>query len=155
MMPPIADTNIAHWHTIIVMPLTNHAKIHFYNKINPIWWFGNIDDPVPPPDYRPHSKYRVFLWRLRNPFHNSDFYVIGIADKQFKRSGRYPDRVGSPQGGWSFAVTRRKLAVLPFIFYQHGRFTFYFGWRDRGDFGIKLNYSAPPHKHVQAVQSGA
>ena len=51
-----------------------------------------------------------------------------------------PDR----DGGWDFAVARRKLVLLPFISYQRGSFNFYFGWREHGNFGIKLNVSAPP-----------
>jgi hypothetical protein len=144
MKRPPAGTN--HWRTIIVMPVTNHAKIHSYNKLNPVWWFGNIDDPIPPAWYRPGSQHRDFLWHLRNPFHNFDHYVIGVTDKKFVRSGRWPERNSNPDGGWDFEVARRRLAVLPFLSCQHGRFNFYFGWRERGDFGIKLNFSKPPEK---------
>ena len=62
------------------------------------------------------------------------------------RSGKYPERNSRPRGGWDFAVARRKLALLPFLSYQRGGFNFYFGWRERGNFGIKLNYSRPPDK---------
>jgi hypothetical protein len=77
---------------------------------------------------------------LRNPFHNFDFYVIGIADKEFVRSGRYPKKNSNPDGGWDFAVSKYKCLRLPFISYQRGKFNFYCGWRNRGNFGIKINF---------------
>jgi hypothetical protein len=150
MKRPPAGTNSARWHTVIVTPKPDLPKIHFYNKLNPVWWFGNIDDPEPPAWYRPDSKRRFFLWHLRNPFHNFDHYVIGIGDKTFVRSGRYPERNSNPDGGWDFAVARRELAVLPFLSCQHGRFNFYLGWRERGDFGIKLNFPTPPKQNHPA-----
>jgi hypothetical protein len=139
-----AGTN--HWRTVTVTPNPDLPKIHFYDRLNPVWWFGNLDDPAPPAWYRPDDKHRVFLWHLRNPFHNFDHYVIGVADKKFKRSGRWPERNSNPNGGWDFEVARRKLAVLPFLSCQRGRFNFYFGWRERGDFGIKLNFPRSPDK---------
>jgi hypothetical protein len=36
-----------------MVPRTNLPPIHFYNKINPIWWFGNVDEPRAPDWYRP------------------------------------------------------------------------------------------------------
>jgi hypothetical protein len=145
-MRPPAGTNSARWHGVEVAPKPGLPKIHFYNKFNPVWWFGNIDDPVPPAWYRPDSKHRDFLWHLRNPLHNFDHYVIGVSDKTFVRYSKYPESNSKQGGGWDFAVARRKLVVLPFLSYQHGRFNFYFGWRERGDFGIKLNFSKPPEK---------
>ena len=136
----------AKWHTVTVTPRPGLPKIHTYNKFNPVWWFGNIDDPKPPAWYRPNNKHRQAKWHLRNPFHNFDHYVIGVADKKFARSGRYPERNSNPTGGWDFEVARRKLALLPFISYQRAKFNFYFGWREHGSFGIKLNFSAPPAK---------
>jgi len=149
MKRPPAGTNSVRWHTITVRPPANQPKIHFYNKLNPVWWFKNSDEPVPPAWYKPGDKHRVTKWHFRNPLHNFDNYVIGVADKKFKRSGRYPDRNSNPKGGWDFEVARRKLAMLPFASYQRGGFNFYFGWRERGNFGIKLNFSKPPKKEPQ------
>jgi len=143
MHRPPAGTNSVHWHTITVTPPTHQPQIHFYDKLNPIWWFGNIDDPTPPAWYRPDDKHRTTTWRFRNPFHNFDHYVIGVADKKFIRSGHYPERNSKPNGGWDFEVTRRKLALLPFLSWQRGGFNFYCGWREAGSFGIKLNFSEP------------
>jgi hypothetical protein len=134
------------WHSVKVTPRPGQPKIHFCDKLNPIWWFKNLDDPVPPASYRPDDKRRVTKWYFRNPLHNFNFYVIGIADKEFVRSGRYPERNSNPNGGWTFAVSRRKCLLLPFISYNRRRFHFYFGWRERGNFGFKLNRSTPHAK---------
>jgi hypothetical protein len=125
------------------MVLVNVPKVRpaFSQKWNPIFWWGNIDDPVPPEDYRPGEKNRVRKWYFRNPLHNFTFYVIGIADKPFVRTGRYPRDVFSPEPGWNFAVCKYKWVRLPFVAYQKGRLKFYFGWRERGNFGIKLTFS--------------
>ncbi len=141
---PMKRSVTNHWQTVIVTPKPGLPKIHFYNKVNPAWWFGNIDDPAPPVWYRPDSHHRDFLWHLRNPFHNFDHYVIGIADKKFKRTSRISEGASESHSYWDFAVARRKLAVLPFLSYHRARFNFYFGWRERGNFGIKLNFPKPP-----------
>lgn len=141
---PMKQSVTNHWQTVNVTPKPGLPKIHFYNKVNPVWWFGNIDDPAPPAWYRPDSHHRDFLWHLRNPFHNFDHYVIGIADKKFKRTSRVSESASESRSHWDFAVARRKLAVLPFMSYHRAQFNFYFGWRERGNFGIKLNFPKPP-----------
>jgi hypothetical protein len=108
--------------------------------LNPVWWFGNADDPVPPEWYRAGKSCRNFMWHMRNPFHNFDFYVIGIADKSSTRLGPFPRQLSNPNGGWNWAVCRYKWVRLPFVDYQRGRFEFYCGWRTAGNFGFKLNY---------------
>ena len=84
---------------------------------------------------------RKLTWSLRNPGHNFTFYVIGIEDKVFLRVGRYADRVANPNGGWNWAVCHYRWLRLPFIDYHSGRFEFYFGWRNGGNFGMKLNFA--------------
>lgn len=111
-----------------------------FQKWNPIWWFGNVDDPEPPEWYRPGSTNRRWLWRLRNPLHNFTFYVIGIADKPFTRTGKFPNAVFAPDGGWNRAVARYKCVCLPFVSFNGTRCRFYFGWRERGNFGCKMNF---------------
>lgn len=111
-----------------------------FQKWNPIWWFGNVDDPVPPDWYRPGSPNRRWLWQLRNPLHNFTFYVIGIADKPFTRTGRFPNAVFAPEGGWNWAVARHQCVRLPFLSYHGERWRFYLGWRERGNFGGKVNF---------------
>jgi len=146
--PPDSAAPKPHWHSVVMVPRTNLPPIHFYNKINPIWWFGNVDEPRAPDWYRPDGSCRNFMWYLRNPFENFSNYVIGVADKKTVRYGVHPTVPGNPNGGWNFAVTRRRIVYLPFVDYKRHRFEFYFGWRERGNFGMKLNFrqKLPPPK---------
>jgi len=124
--------------------VTNELNIPLSWKLNPVWWFGNYDRPTPPWDYKPGDPHRIAKWYVRNPFHNFDFYVIGIADKTFVRKGSDPERVFSPQPGWSWAVCEYKWLRLPFISYwSGGGFNFYLGWRNRGQFGFEFKFSEP------------
>ncbi len=125
----------AHAHEITV---TNHIQIKAGQKWKPGFWLGNEDDPVPPPDYRPNDKRRMRKWYYRNPCHNFCFYVIGIADRKFRRAGRCPDAVFNPRQGWNWTVCKYKWWRLPFVSYQHGKFRCYCGWRERGNFGMEL-----------------
>lgn len=129
-----------HWHSLVMVPRTNAPVVHTWDKLNPIWWVENASEPHAPAWYRPNGSFRDLWWWLRNPFSNFSSYVIGVADKPTVRYGRYPDKIGNPTGGWNFAVTRRRIVYLPFIDYKRGRFEFYFGWRQAGDFGVKLNF---------------
>ena len=138
----------AHWKTIAIKPSSKAPKIHFYQKLNPVWWLKNSDDPKPPAWYRPEEKYRRLKWSFRNPLHNFDFYVIGVADKKFSRSGKFPALNSDPRGGWDFEAARYKFVWLPFISYHRPKFDFYFGWRNRGNFGIKININ--PRKPEKA-----
>ena len=133
----VPHANAAASHQVIV---TNRVTIPRGEKWHPKFWFGNLDDPVPPPDYRPNDPHRVRKWYYRNPTHNFTFYVIGIADKTFRRSGKYPGEVFNPKGGWNWAVCKYKWVRLPFISYQKRSFKFYLGWRERGNFGAKLTF---------------
>lgn len=108
-------------------------------KWNPVWWLGNADDPVPPDWYRPQGRGRAALWQARNPLHNFTFYVIGVADKDFLRYGSEPEAVFSKDGGWNWAMIQRGWLHLPFVSYQGRRLQFYALWRERGNFGLKLN----------------
>jgi hypothetical protein len=135
------------WHTIEIKPGPNSPKTHFYNKLNPVWWFKNSNDPVPPEWYRPHDRHRNLKWSFRNPMHNFNFYVIGVADKKFARSGRFPEKNSDPRGGWDFEAARYKFIWLPFISYHRPKFDFYFGWRNHGNFGVKINVN--PNKKTE------
>ena len=139
-------TNSTSWHTIKKMPRNDLPKIHFYNKLNPVWWLKNQDDPKPPDWYKPNDKRRKLKWSFRNPMHNFNFYVIGVADKKFSRSGRFPEQNSDPRGGWDFEFSRYKIFWFPFVSYHRPKFDFYFGWRERGNFGIKFNVNPDRHK---------
>lgn len=137
------------WYTAEMPAWKNHEPISWRDKINPVWWWKNIDDPVPPKWYEPNKKEegRKLDWQWRNPFSNFCNYVIGVADKDTHRSGRYPKSVGNPYGGWNIAVTRYYFIYLPFVDYRAKsvHFEFYLGWRERGNFGIacRSNHSDP------------
>jgi hypothetical protein len=135
----------------LVSPQAATAKVYrhvpdhqpkFIQKCNPLFWFGNLDDPVPPDWYRPDDKHRTPKWYCRNSLHNFTHYVIGIADKEFVRVGRFPAENFNPNDGWNSAVCKFKCVRLPFISYQKNRFKFYCGWRNGGNFGMKLNFAA-------------
>jgi hypothetical protein len=108
-------------------------------KWNPVWWFGNADDPVPPDWYRPGQQMRGTLWQLRNPLHNFTFYVIGVHDKDFVRRGKLPGKVFPEEGGWNWAVIERGWLRLPFVAYQGKHVRWYALWREKGNFGLKLH----------------
>lgn len=138
MAPPPSKARIEKGDRVVVHKPT--LTFQATEKWNPSFWLANADEPMPPDDYRPDDPKRVRRWYWRNPGHNFDFYVIGIADKEFIRSGRHPAEVFSPDGGWNLAFCHRGWCALPFTSYQRGRFKFYFGWRERGNFGIKLTF---------------
>jgi hypothetical protein len=139
--PGLVSTNIVSTNgsCVVVSHLPKEPKPFVsQQKLNPLWWFGNSDEPTPPDWYRPAKSCRNVYWHLRNPCHNFNCYVIGISDKAFTRVGKFPNNTFAPDGGWNSAVCRYKHLRLPFISYSRGRFQCYFGWRTMGDFGIAL-----------------
>ena len=123
------------------------AKVHTppirtVQKWNPLWSFGNADDPTPPDWYRPADTRRRWRWQMRNPLHNFTHYVIGVSDRNITRTGKYPDAVFAPGGGWNWAFSRHRVAPLPFVSFEGARCRFYLGWRESGNFGGKLNFEA-------------
>ena len=118
-----------------------HPK--WYQKLNPLWWLGNCDQPLPDPPTLWKDKpewLRKLLWFVRNPGHNFTFYVIGVRDKDFKVIGDYPDKVFNPEGGWKLHIVEYNWLKLPFISYIDikSQFKFYIGWRTKGNFGVKI-----------------
>jgi hypothetical protein len=141
-VPEQASSNDSRpWRRVTIEPSPHHPVIRTRDKFNPIWWFQNADDPMPPESYRPQDKHRMTKWRLRNPLHNFTFYVVGVADKTVTRSGRYPEENFSAKGGWNLTATRHSWVYLPFVSWCHGQkgFHFYCGWRSSGNFGFKCN----------------
>lgn len=115
-------------------------------KWDPVWWWGNADDPQPPAWYRPGRPLRGLLWQLRNPLHNFTFYVIGVHDADFVRRGRAPAHVFHPDGGWNWAVIERGWLRLPFVSYAGRHVRAYALWREKGNFGLKLQRVRRPAK---------
>lgn len=125
------------------------------------WAFlGNDDDGIfgEEPTAKFDTSYQVglpraLLWKVRNPFHNFTFYVIGNA--QF-RNPEITLLELSSNGFLLFDYDDERRTVFPgdgsgFFFGFHGYkpfislkldygrvFKFYFGWRPRGNFGVKL-----------------
>lgn len=110
-------------------------KYPWYKKINPVWWFGNAEDPVngTKADGTPkHTNFhpnkplwiRKLLWGIRNPLNNLFFFVIGLEDQ--------PEIVNSgkmwPKDGQKWNI------ILPFICYRGKKWELYLGWRN----GTKL-----------------
>jgi len=124
-------------------PAKVHAPpIRTVQKWNPLWSFGNVDDPIPPDWYRPGDPRRSASWQMRNPMHNFTHYVIGVTDKDITRTGKYPGAVFAPGGGWNWAFSRHRVAPLPFVSFESARCRFYLGWRESGNFGGKLSFAA-------------
>lgn len=150
--PEVSSPTNAFPHVVIHIPRPEH---HFsiWRKLNPVWWLGNADEPVPPDWYRPGKSFRKLTWHLRNPCHNFDCYVIGISDKRFTVAGRFPSDTFNPNGGWNWTVCRYKCCRLPFLSYSRGRVRAYCGWRTGGAFGLELKLAAhvesPPAKPVE------
>jgi len=109
-------------------------------KINPVWWFMNDTEKFPPDWYFPELSLwqRKVWWLLRNPLTNFTWYVIGIGDKPFTSYGLQPEHVFNQNGGWNWAFRCYKWLRLPFISYKGKYIEWYFGWRERGAFGIAL-----------------
>lgn len=107
--------------------------------------FGNDDDSIIGDDTwnptRDNSIKTKVLWWLRNPFHNLMFYVVpfGFCNKEFTRIGTVG--VFKETGGWGWALLKYKYWRMPFISY-YGIIKFYIGWRERGNFGIKLTLNS-------------
>ena len=125
---------------VAMLPASLGAEPKTHPKWNPVWWFGNVDDPEAPPDYIPGAKHRRAKWYCRNSLHNFTFYVIGVADQEFDRVGAHPGEVFNPRDGWNWAVTQHGCWQLPFVSYKRKGFMCYCGWRERGNFGLKLNF---------------
>jgi hypothetical protein len=143
------------WHSVIYPPHPLTKPVRWYNRLNPIWWFGNRNEPEPPDWYRPNGSFRTLTWYCRNPMANFTWYVIGVADKETVRAGKYPDRITRPGGGWNFAVTKWKWLRFPFVAYSHKSFVFYLGWRERGNFGAALRFNAQNDKSAAAKKSSS
>ncbi len=107
-------------------------------KLNPLWWFGNADDPVDGLDddgqtprhagFYPDKPlwFRKLMWGLRNPLHNFHSFVIGLEDRPelVNYAGQWP----KPGQKWNLH--------LPFICYQGTSWEWYAGWRNGRNLGF-------------------
>jgi len=124
--------------------------------------FGNDDDGVYGDlNWNPNQEKtikRAILWWLRNPFHNLTFYVFGVP-KPFTSKGDYPNDVFNPSGGWNnvlhIGADGKEYSFRSYI----GWCKFYYGWRERGNFGVKFTivtswWIDKMKKYKQKVQNG-
>jgi hypothetical protein len=69
---------------------------------------------------------------------NLVFIVLGCETVDSIRFGfPYARGVFRPDGGWNFAFSKTTKMIYPFVSYI-GVCKFYIGWRESGNFGIKL-----------------
>jgi hypothetical protein len=120
------------------------GPVTLWNKLNPIWWMGNKDDPITQEKYAGRWSddalwLRKVKWFFRNPGCNFRRYVIGFWDKQdiwvrqrLRRQDR-DDRIGNddmwPLEGERFAI------CMPYISFNIGGFKGLLGWKPNGEFG--------------------
>jgi hypothetical protein len=128
--------------TVVAHVPSEARQFSLCQELNPIWWLGNADDPAPPDWYRPGQFGRNVMWYFRNPFHNVNFFVIGVSDRPFIRSGRFPRNTFNPDDGWNWSVIKYYRLRFPFVSYKRNRVRIYFGWRTGGAFGIELKLRA-------------
>ena len=110
-------------------------KIPWYKKINPLFWFGNYNDPILKdnhPNFHPTKPLwiRKLLWGLRNPLHNFFFFVIGLEDP--KVIVTYGSQWPKPGQKWNI--------ILPFFSYKGKSWEIYLGWRNGTCLGAALRH---------------
>lgn len=120
-----------------------------YEMIKDFLWsiFGN-DEEWPPPEWfmKKHPIQSRILgeglgWLfIRNPFHNLTWHRWGFVGEtdNWEKSGPYKDHVWNPDGGWNkITWTNRETGERKvFRSYRGKRIEFYFGPRERGNYGI-------------------
>lgn len=120
------------------------TRIQLRYKLNPLWWFGNDEEPLPPDDlYAGHPQWlRVLRWYLRNPLQNFGKYVAGVYDRNYTVTGDAPviattwlDVYGSTRTGFKVSW----IGWRPFVSYTGKRVLWYAGTQWWGFFGFKFN----------------
>ncbi len=165
-LTPTADPNkqaaLSHW-LYDVVP-RHRSQIYWYDAGHWTTWmlFGNDDDGIfgedsenPYKINEPISFKKGAYWACRNPLHNFCFYTIGSAYRTNSELAIF--RVGdgslgfceySPVahrvfGGKGSSFLLALHGWKPFIslrisYCTHRSSQFYFGWRERGNFGMKF-----------------
>jgi len=144
-----------------------HPEIKWYHKINPLWWFRNIDDPMPPDNPKFNrliakswtikilkfimpKKAAIWIWwnLKRNTLHNFTGYVIGVAGRDIIKKGDYPNDRFNPTGkGYNklWVIYKCKhlpiTLYLPFISYISPKRRWYIGWNDSGFLSAELKFT--------------
>jgi len=104
-------------------------KVSIWQKLNPLFWVGNLDDPIPP-EWFTGSK---LAWFIRNPFHNLGFYVLGFRSHPSTSYGKYPQSVFTEELGFNWTITIVSgWLPLPFISHRGKGWRWYLGWKCPG-----------------------
>lgn len=121
-----------------------HAEVWTFpmQKWNPLWWVQNSREPLPPPDYRPTSRWRNLGWFLRNNFNNFKMFVAGIADKDHWVCGLEPGAPYKP--GWNFLLSGVHVYWRPWVSHGGRCITWGFGWKPSGQLGAKWKITDSP-----------
>lgn len=132
---------------IETLPWPKAQTVFWYQKINPIWWMGNVEglDTGYEPTW-PMWK-RQFFWFFRNFMFNFFRFVVGVEDRDLIVTGIAPVftsvwlEVNPPRTGWKWAVIRTPwYPPLPFVSYTGTRVLWYAGWVPSGGrLGAKFN----------------
>jgi hypothetical protein len=132
-------------------PWPKAMSIVWYQKLNPIWWFGNIEglDPGYEPGW-PMWKRRLF-WFFRNFAFNFFRFVVGFEDQDIVVTGPAPvftpvwREVTPPSTGWKWALVWGHLfgvvpVPAPFVSYSGKHVLWFVGWVPSGGrLGAKFN----------------
>ena len=131
--------------SIEVKEIVGLVPIDWRTKLSPVWWFGNVDDPVPNYDYMvgaPEAD-RARSWFWRNFSHNLTCYVIGVKGRDRVIYGSAPIEHGGLKDvgcvGVMWKATRVGWLWLPYLSHASARLVLYVGWRFNGGSGIKFN----------------
>jgi hypothetical protein len=136
----------------------DRTRVPLIKKLNPIWWFRNDTEQSADaaPWYHPEwsRARRYFYWNfLRNPLQNFRCFIVGVQDRNYAVTGRYPvltvqrDDLVPPEYGFQCSMIWL-LVPRPFISYSGKYVVWYVGTQPTGIFGLKLNlhrsrYSLP------------
>lgn len=135
---PLSDREkIALTHPLYSIIPRHSAQIRIVDIPHRITWmlFGNDDDGIFGEGKRalykiekPISGSLALMWGIRNPLHNFTHYVIGTAYTTNKKQALI-DNDGCFMGLHGYK---------PFLRLKSSKSEFYIGWRERGNFGLKL-----------------
>lgn len=131
---------------IETQPWKGETRIPLTTKINPLWWFGNVEglDPGYMPEWSLWR--RKFFWFFRNFMFNFFRFVVGVEDRDLIVTGPAPVFTPvlleciPPSTGWKWAIIRTGWLVLPFVSYTGTRVLWFAGWVPSGGrLGAKFN----------------
>jgi hypothetical protein len=126
--------------------VSGRVRQSIWKRLNPVWWFLNVDEPDPPDWQLPGKPFiiRQLSWYLRNPLHNFGKYVLGVADRNYTVVGAAPvyatswSDVDPIKTGWKISTIHIDGLRLPFVSYENNSVIWYAGWQWSGVFGLKF-----------------